>query len=359
MRKLSFWVAVTIAALAAPQANARAEQPPADDQSVESAGDTGDTGDGEEGTMKALEADEARRTRGQAPAPPTLPTPSPGPTVPAAPGPALGAPPPPPGASPEAPATGDLPPGQTPPGQRARTTRETIDQVRAAQRPAVTAAPVEEPMPPPPPRPRVVRVHHHPWGSWWHRPESLRQGDALVFYSIGAFGGGVNQGLGVEALASDSVGIRLSVSLDPYSAGVDYDRDRTQFGFFRNGVPTVPGYVDHAFAHMESAAFTLHPLRPGWIDLFPSVGFSHVGYAVSSEFADVHGGAGYLELGLGMNWFIHRFFIGLDFAWYPIELFHYRSQDIGPPVAYLDDHQVNQTFDGRRARLSGHLGLNF
>jgi hypothetical protein len=257
-----------------------------------------------------------------------------------------------------------IPSGQTPPGQKARTTRETV--------PYGSVGVISRTPPPPPPR-------QHTWSDWWNRENKLESGDVLFFYQIGGYGGVFNQGLGLEGMFSDWTGLRLSVNGsffdahggDRWGDGADGDLSSHGYGFFNGGSVSTTAEVFSAFTHFEDLALTFHLGHHGshGFDLFPSIGVAHFGYDLKTDIGDIKGGAGFAKLGLGLNWFYKRFFVGVELGWYPLEIFKYGigQSQTQPTLAVQPNRNPQQVtfedvgtaWDAHRTRFTFQLGMNF
>jgi hypothetical protein len=246
-----------------------------------------------------------------------------------------------------------LPYGQTPPGQKARTTRETLPSATLSR-----------------PTPGIAGQKGHTWSDWWNRENHLETGDVLFFWQAGAYGKVFNQGLGIEGLFSDWTGLRLTVNgsfVDRAHGGFDRDGDWNSpdesgraFGFFNGASASSNNGVLSAFTHLEDLSMTFHfGHQSHGLDLFPSFGFAHYGYNLRTDLGNEKGGAGFLKVGVGLNWFYKRFFIGGELGWYPVELFRYTldRNDRGADQAMF--HDVGHAVDSHRVRFTAHVGMNF
>lgn len=211
---------------------------------------------------------------------------------------------------------------------------------------------------------------HESWNEWWDRAPAIADGDVLVFYTLGGYGGGLYQGVGFEGLFADWGGLRLAGYADyyePYDGelGEHHDLFKTadDFDFFLGGRSVAPrsiavGDIRRAFLHMEELSMTVHLGSRHAFDIYPSLGISHFGYYVRSDQTE-RGGAGYVHAGLGFNWIYKRFFAGLDLGWYPIEMFRYSVERTARGGELeLVSRNVGDPFDARRFTISGHAGLS-
>jgi hypothetical protein len=264
---------------------------------------------------------------------------------------------------------------QTPPGQKARTTRETVPQSASVSHPVTTSIPQPS----------------HTWNDWWNRENKLEAGDVMFFLQVGAYGGQANEGLGLEALFSDWTGIRLTVNGSFFDAGHGFDIesrpdggssggsgiggigpgnvgsggqtiDARGYGFFNGGSHiSATGTLHSAFTHLEDLALTFHfGHSTHGFDLEPSIGLAHFGYDFKTDGGEEKGGAGFMKLAIGANWFYKRFFLGAEAGWYPLEIFKYGVQQ--QQFAARNDvvwEEIGQPWDWHRFRFTGHVGMNF
>ncbi len=218
--------------------------------------------------------------------------------------------------------------------------------------------------------------------SWWNRPSHAERGDVLV-HGIGSFNGqGVFGGFGAEFMASDMMGIRTGVMFQGLNHDDSPHRSGPNFNLDRGGVWANTNSVDYrnleaGHAHLIDASLALHVIPRSRFDIFPTVGFGYMGYDLKYADGVEKGGAGYLRLGAGFNIVIKRLYAGMDFGWYPVEVFHHGTSaspaqsaralipgkdppQSREPVAGSDEGDEGPSrFNAKRMTLTAHVGFRF
>jgi hypothetical protein len=221
---------------------------------------------------------------------------------------------------------------------------------------------------------------------WWNRPSWAEQGDFLVHGVVGFNGQGPFGGFGGEFFATDVLGIRAGAQFMRLGHDDDPGFTGPNFNINRGGVWANANDVDYpnlreGHTHLIDTALAVHVIPNSRFDLFPTVGFSYMGYGFEYDDHEEKGGAGYLRVGAGFNIVIKRFYLGLDFGWYPLELFHHGTEPRA--VARLDssllpgggdntgntgndndnadedDGDGRGRFNAKRMTLTAHVGLRF
>lgn len=200
--------------------------------------------------------------------------------------------------------------------------------------------------------------------SWWDRPSHLSKGDLSVWISGGSFDGGGFGGLGGEVMASDSIGLRLSGWLGTFGHQEPGSGMSSNWNFFEGGRWAVqrdvnPSTAKGGVAHLTELSVAMHLLPKQMFDLYTTLGLSHFGYEVDYREGTERGGAAYTRLGAGANVHISRFFVGVDFGWYPVELFRYDLNEVRRDDYEADLAPVNNRFEAKRYTLTAQVGLRF
>lgn len=226
---------------------------------------------------------------------------------------------------------------------------------------------------------RELKLEHR---GWWNRPSWASSGDLLVHGKAGFNGLGAFGGVGAEFMASDVFGLRVGATFAHVDRG---DADRKvgpNFDFSEGGVWANRGDVDDSLesgrAQLLDTSLAFHVIPESRFDIYPNVGFGYMGYQFEYDGHQEKGGAGYLRVGAGFNIVIKRFYGGLDFGWYPYELFRHGGG--GAPVARSQAGLRSSTFgdgggagsaptavqeegggrfDPQRMTLTAHVGLRF
>jgi hypothetical protein len=183
--------------------------------------------------------------------------------------------------------------------------------------------------------PSAKAVHERPtaaeadvdggWGWWRPRLPGVAQDAILVSLSAARVGGDNYRGASVEYLFTDYLGVRLTGLFDPDPA----------FAISPTAVPGPPGTLppsaqpgpSAAFHHIEQLGFTLHPRPMHHFDFWLGAGLAHFGQSIEGEGVRTERGEVLLHLGAGARIFFHRFFVGLDGSFEPVELFHWMGSD--------------------------------
>ena len=216
---------------------------------------------------------------------------------------------------------------------------------------------------------------------WWNRASHARQGDFLL-HGIGSFNGqGVYGGFGGEWMTTDVLGLRAQAQFmgvrhddSPHSTGPN-------FNFSNGGTWANPNSIDYrelrsGHAHLIDASLAVHIIPRSRFDIYPTAGISYMGYGFDYGDREEKGGAGYFRLGAGFNIVIKRFYGGMEFGWYPVELFHHGTgpnaqarQALFPepeggnnnqnPRDNDDDDDGPSRFNAKRMTLTAHVGLRF
>ncbi len=264
--------------------------------------------------------------------------------------------------------------GSTPPGPRA----PAAPPVTPAAPPVTPEVPVATAPsapnvsnPPPPSAGQVApssdsaqQVQGQAKRSWWDRPSHLSKGDLSVWVSGGSFDAGGFGGLGGEAMASDTIGIRLSGWLGTFGHQAPGSGMSSNWNFFEGGVWAVqrdvnPSTAKGGVAHLTELSVAVHLLPKQMFDLYTTLGLSHFGYEVDYREGTERGGAAYTRLGAGANVHFSRFFVGADFGWYPVELFRYDLNEVRRDDYEADLASVNNRFEAKRYTLTAQVGLRF
>ncbi|MCK6552698.1 hypothetical protein L6R52_43145 [Myxococcota bacterium] len=212
------------------------------------------------------------------------------------------------------------------------------------------------------------------WTSWWEREESIREGDLVVGYRLGGWGGGAYHGLSIEGVFSDWGGLALTVHgafQHDMDRGDGWHRDRWEgrsdrLDFFLGGETVGPTLadgetLDYAVLHMEDLVLNWRWGDGRGFDFTPSFGVGHFGYDVKTGAGDVmRGGSGFLRVGFQLSYVHKRFLAGLDMGWYPRELFRYTLEQRGPH-GHLDvvEQEIGDRTDWRRMTSSLFVGATF
>lgn len=205
------------------------------------------------------------------------------------------------------------------------------------------------------------------WNTWWDRPRGISEGDLIPMYTVGVWGRGLYQGLGLEMLATDEIGIDVSVQLGGYAAfdrygGRNVWRNNSDWDFFIGGKTAGPVVdnrdVDFAILHLENLSAKLHLGGGSGFDVAPSLGFSHFGYHLDLGSQTVSGGSGFVRAGIAAQWIHKRFMAGVDAGWHPIQLLSYGVVGRSYSAPNVETREVAQVFDPLRFTASVFLGLS-
>lgn len=223
--------------------------------------------------------------------------------------------------------------------------------------PAPPAPSYSTPTPPPPPKMLHAKHRKKKARRRW-RPE---QGDMMLFGTVGGYSSGGMLGMGLEAYATDVIGIRLTGQIGGYGDEYDHHDGGRLFDGDSSWVPTSGnGNVESAVAHLVDLSLTAH-LRPGSIfDPYLALGLSHYGYDILYSDSHERGGAGYTRLGGGVNLHLGRFIAGVDAGWYPLEFVRYRIDEGRrgeDPEAV--GQEIEEPFAADRFTVSAHIGWRF
>lgn len=229
---------------------------------------------------------------------------------------------------------------------------------------------------------RAMKLEHR---GWWNRPSWASQGDLLIHGQAGLNGLGVFGGVGAEYMASNVFGLRFGATFAHVDGGDAGDDAGPNFDFSEGGVWANQQGVDDSLesgrAQLIDTSLAFHVIPQSRFDIYPSVGFGYMGYQFDYDDHREKGGAGYLRVGAGFNIVIKRFYGGLDFGWYPYELFRHGggdavarseaglrssnfatndgSNDGGSPAPASVREEGGGRFDPQRMMLTAHVGLRF
>lgn len=259
--------------------------------------------------------------------------------------------------------------------QRDKDGDEVVDVTVGEAPPATPAAP-EAPTPPPstapapaapmtsappPPPPQVTAAAPR---SWWDRPSHVSEGDILFWVSGGSFDAGGFGGIGLEGMVTDSLGIRASGTFagfgqTPLDSGFQRNFNFFEGGLWANERDVNPSTARGGRTHLMEMSLAWHPFHHSMLDVYGAAGMAHFGYDIDYRDGNEKGGAGYMRLGGGANLHISRFFAGVDFGWYPLEVFDYRLDRVGPDEYEPDFQPVGDRWNGERFTLTAQVGLRF
>jgi hypothetical protein len=229
-----------------------------------------------------------------------------------------------------------------------------------------------------------MKREHQEWvkenGSWWGDPSYSERGDFLLQFQGGLNGQGAFGGFGAEYFLTDYMGLRSGVQFSRIGRDEDPNRTIPNFDFTNGGVwanraDLDLGNLESGSAHLIDASLAFHVIPRSRFDLYPNIGFGYMGYNFDYGAEQDKGGAGYLRVGAGFNIVIKRFFIGMDFGWYPYELFHHGGSEVARTQAALSEARFATTdggepetveeddgegrFDPLRMTMTAHFGIRF
>jgi hypothetical protein len=220
---------------------------------------------------------------------------------------------------------------------------------------------------------------------WWNRPSWAEAGDLMV-HGIGSFNGqGPYGGVGLEYLFTDRLGLRgqyqfMGLRHDDSPHGTGPNLNVTHGGVWANPNDVNYAQLERGRIHLTDLSLAVHTIARSRFDLYPTAGISYMNYGLDYGDHQEKGGAGYLRLGAGFNVVIKRFYAGLEFGWYPLQLFRHGtdraetnavatldsgllpSKDDGrtaEPRNEGDDDDGPSRFNAKRMTLTAHVGLRF
>jgi len=213
--------------------------------------------------------------------------------------------------------------------------------------------------PPPPPG-----VSTTPKRSWWDRPSHPQAGDLILWVGGGSFDSGGFGGIGGEGMASDTFGIRLSGMYGRFGHQQPGTGFSDNFDFFEGGQWAIqrdvnPETATGGFVHLTELSMSAHLIPKSMFDLYTTLGLAHFGYEVDFRDGTERGGAAYTRVGAGANLHFKRFFAGMDFGWYPVELFRYTITERRRDDYEADFQPVNNRFEAERFTLTAQVGMRF
>lgn len=228
----------------------------------------------------------------------------------------------------------------------------------------VAAPPPATPVPPPPaPGPPAGGARTE--RDWWDADSFVKEHEFLIAGLGGGHAGGGFAGLTGEGLATDQLGLRLSGLATGFTGDmVGVGRFSGNFDVLKGGVwanqrPISRTNLQEGLAYLFDGSLVFHVIPRSMIDPYFTAGLALYGYEMHFDDRTDRGGAGYTRLGAGCNVHFSRFFAGLDFGWYPVELFRYTLVDRGREDFDLQEAKIDDRFVAERYVASIHAGLRF
>ena len=220
--------------------------------------------------------------------------------------------------------------------------------------------PIPKTKPKPKAQPKPPKFHRCGYRSsrWYNRRNYVAQGDFMVQVQGGLHDGGGFFGMGIEGMLADEVSVRFGGYLNRFD-GDDLIGGGANWDFFDSPHWGTGGVnrntLERGMGHLLDLSLAFHPLRKSRLDLSPSIGLSHFGYDLRYPTFRNRGGSGLMRLGLAANYHFRWLYVGMDFGWYPVELFRYRIEDDGDARGV----EIERRLDPRRFTMTAQLGVRF